>query len=161
MKPSKTKKIIGTVILVPVTLFLLFSAFGKFTGHPAALAVFENFNIPHLRIPLGIVEALMAILILIPRTNRIATLILSGFLGGAILVELSAGMSGAFAGITLLLVWIGSALRHHTCYCSCASCQQCHEHCSNCKSGTCSLHQHGESCNCKPGYDCVKGKCTC
>ena len=54
MKPTKTKRLIGTIILVPVSLFLLFSAFGKFTGHPVALMVFDALNIPHLRIPLPI-----------------------------------------------------------------------------------------------------------
>ncbi|HSE56543.1 MAG TPA: DoxX family protein [Candidatus Paceibacterota bacterium] len=161
MKPSKTKKIIGTLILVLVSLFLLFSAFGKLTAHPTALEMFAALHIPYLRIPLGIIEALVAVLLVIPRTNRIAVLITSGFLGGAILAELFFGMTGAFAGTILLLVWIGSALRHHTCYCGCANCQQCHEHCSDCKTGTCSLHPQGEACNCKPGCVCVKGKCTC
>ncbi len=156
---SKTKRIIGTVILIPVSLFLLFSAFGKFTAHPAALMVFDTLNIPHLRIPLGIVEALMTILLWIPRTHRIALLVASGFLGGAILAELSFGTSGIYAGITLLLVWLGSAFRYHSCYCNCAKCQTCHNQCDDCKSGTCALHT--EKCNCKPGCDCVKGTCTC
>lgn len=152
----KAKKIIGTIILGLASAFLLFSAFAKFTHQPGSEMLEVMWGLGAYLIPLAIIEAGGTILLWLTPTRRIALLIMSGYMGGAILAELIMGMSGVFAGGILIMLWLGSYLRYGSwAHCHCG----CHDDCKDCKNGTCSIHP--EKCNCKPGCECIKGKCTC
>lgn len=111
-KISKIKNIIAWIIAGLLTALFLFSAYGKF-AQP------ENMTKMNLGdwatiIPIG--EIISALLFLIPRTNKFGTLLLSSYMGGAIIIHMSYGMSILMPSAVLVLVWIVGFLRNPQLY---------------------------------------------
>lgn len=105
---SKTKKIATWVIAGALTALFLFSAFGKF-AHP------ENMTGMHLQnwktiIPIG--EIISALLFLFPKTNKFGVLLLSSYLGGAIIIHMTNSINIGMPTLVLLLVWVVGYLRN-------------------------------------------------
>ena len=71
----------------------------------------------HLGLPLGlvpqigIIEVLVTVLYLIPRTSFIGAILLTGYLGGAIMTHLRVGDPWFFPLIVGVLAWTGLAMR--------------------------------------------------
>jgi hypothetical protein len=61
---------------------------------------------------IGIGELVSALLFLIPQTNSLGLLLLSSYLGGAIVTHMQHGQPFFAPAILLLLVWIAGYLRH-------------------------------------------------
>ena len=104
---SKSRKISAWIIAGLLTALYLFSAIMKFLQP-------ENFDPKMLdwRIIIAIGEIVSAILFLIPRTNIYGTLLLSSYMGGAIIVHMMMGTSIAMPSIVLILVWVVGFLRN-------------------------------------------------
>lgn len=105
---SKTRKIIGWTIASLLVALYLFSAMGKFMKP-------ENMTQMHLEnwrviIPIG--EIVSALLFLFPRTNIFGTLLLSSYMGGAIIIHMTSGMSILIPTVVLILVWIVGFVRN-------------------------------------------------
>ena len=94
-----------------VSLFVL-SAILKLRGGPELAAGFEHMGVsPALAAPLAILELSCVLLYLIPRTAVLGGILLTGFLGGAILTHLRIG-DPFYVHIGLgLLAWLGLYLR--------------------------------------------------
>lgn len=109
---SKIRKMAGW--LLPVLLFLLFamSAFMKLSGAEEMVENFEAFGLADMRIVIGIGEIVSAILFLIPRTSSLGVLLLSSYMGGAIVTHMSQDEPYVFPSVVLILVWLGQFLRH-------------------------------------------------
>jgi len=93
-------------------LVLLMSAVMKFVQPPAVVEGFKHLGMPEsLGIGLGILELLCTVLYVIPRTAVLGAILLTGYLGGAIVSHLRGG--DAFIGpfIFGVLVWGGLYLR--------------------------------------------------
>ena len=105
---SKTNKIIAWVISGLLTALFLFSASGKFM-HPEQMV---QMKLADWRIIIAIGEIVSALLFLIPKTNKLGTVLLSSYLGGAIIIHMTSGMSIAMPAVVLILVWITGALRN-------------------------------------------------
>ncbi len=105
---SKTNKIIAWVISGLLTALFLFSASGKFM-HPEQMA---QMKLADWRIIIAIGEIVSALLFLVPRTNKFGTILLSSYLGGAIIIHMTGGMSIAMPTVVLILVWITGLLRN-------------------------------------------------
>ncbi len=82
---SKKTMWIGYIVAAPPVLLLLMSAVMKLMQPPSLVEGFIKAGYPaHLIVPLGIVELGCTILYLIPMTEMLGAILLTGYLGGAI-----------------------------------------------------------------------------
>ncbi|GET29297.1 DoxX family protein [Prolixibacter sp. SD074] len=106
---SKTRKIAAWVIAGLLTALYLYSASGKLFLHPEQM---EQMHLADWRIIIALGEIVSALLYLFPKTNKFGTLLLSSFMGGAIILHMTGGISLALPVVVLLLVWVGFYLRN-------------------------------------------------
>lgn len=84
----------------------------KVTHALTVVQTFAHIGIPQGAIlPLGIIELSCLALYLIPRTAVLGTLLLTGYLGGAILANIINGSDFIHALVVGLFVWAGAWLR--------------------------------------------------
>src|SRR6476620_10489860 len=108
------KSKVGWVLSVLPSLLLLFSGFGKVTGAEEVLQGLPKFGIDaSMAKGLGLVEILIALLFLIPRTSFIGAILITGWMGGAIFTHLRFGQPLFMQIIIPILVWIGFGLRYY------------------------------------------------
>jgi len=105
---SKTRKIIGWVIAGLLTALFLYSASGKLFLHPEQM---EQMKLTDWRIIIALGEIGSALLFLFPKANRFGTLLLSSYMGGAIIIHMTGGMSIMMPCAVLVLVWVVFYLR--------------------------------------------------
>jgi len=106
---SKTKDITAWVIAGLLTALFLFSAAGKLVLQP------EQMNQMHLgdwRIIIAIGEIMSALLFLLPKTNVYGTLLLSAYMGGAIIIHMTSALNIAMPLVVLILVWLVGYVRN-------------------------------------------------
>ncbi|MFZ4455864.1 MAG: DoxX family protein [Bacteroidales bacterium] len=106
---SKGRKIAAWVIAGLLTGLYLFSAAGKLFFTPEMMT---QFHLADWRIIIGIGEIVSALLFLVPKTNKIGTLLLSSYMGGAIIIHMTNGQSIIMASVVLILVWVVGYLRN-------------------------------------------------
>jgi len=106
---TKTSKIIAWVISGLLTALYLFSASGKLFLHPEQMV---QMHLGDWRIIIAIGEITSALLFLFPKTNKIGTLLLSAYMGGAIIIHMTGGMSIILPSVVLILVWITGVIRN-------------------------------------------------
>jgi hypothetical protein len=104
-------RIIGWVLSGLLAALYAFSASGKLTGNQQAMEGFEKFGLADWRIIIGIGEVCSVILFLIPRTAVAGTLLLSAYMGGAIVTHMQHGESIILPSLVLVVVWIAAGLR--------------------------------------------------
>jgi uncharacterized membrane protein len=81
--------IIGWVISVATSLFLAKNAFDKLRGTEQSKGNFKFMNLENYRLETGVGEMLGAILLLIPVTSVFGLVLISTFMGGAVVAHLS------------------------------------------------------------------------
>jgi hypothetical protein len=106
---SKTNKITAWVISGLLTTLFLFSASGKLFLHPEQMA---QMHLGSWRIIIAVGEIASALLFLFPKTNKLGTFLLSSYMGGAIIIHMTGGMSILVPSAVLILVWITGILRN-------------------------------------------------
>jgi hypothetical protein len=109
-----SKKILwtGAIISAVPVLVLLMSAVMKFVKPPPVVEGFTHLGLPErLAFGLGILELVCTVLYVIPRTAVLGAILLTGYLGGAIVSHLRVG--DLFVGPIIfgVLVWAGLFLR--------------------------------------------------
>lgn len=109
MDISKTRKIAAWVISGLLTALYLFSASGKLFLHPEQMG---QMHLADWRIITACGEICSALIFLFPRTNIYGTLLLSAYMGGAIIIHMTNGMSIAMPSVVLILVWVVGFLRN-------------------------------------------------
>jgi hypothetical protein len=77
--------------------------------HPEQM---EQMKLADWRIIIAFGEIGSALLFLFPKTNKLGTVLLSSYLGGAIIIHMTGGMSIAMPSVILILVWITGILRN-------------------------------------------------
>jgi len=105
---TKTNKIIAWIIAGLLTALYLFSASSKFL-HPEQM---EQMKLGDWRVIIAIGEITSALLFLFPKTNKIGILLLSAYMGGAIIIHMTSGISIIMPSVVLILVWITGILRN-------------------------------------------------
>lgn len=102
----------GRVVSALAALPFVPSAGMKLVMHPGVIAGMEHLGLPQSLIhPLGILELLCVILYAIPQTAVLGAILLTGYVGGAILTHLRIG-EPVYMQISLgILVWLGLWLR--------------------------------------------------
>lgn len=83
----------------------------KLMGIPVLAELYKNIGLWSYWNLLGAMELLFATLFLWKTTMRLGFLLLTGYLGGAMSVELSYSMLFVAPGLILVLVWISAYLR--------------------------------------------------
>lgn len=106
---SKTSKIIGWVISGLLTALFAFSASGKLFLHPEQMV---QMHLGDWRIIIALGEITSALLFLFPKTNKIGLLLLSAYMGGAIIIHMTSGLSIMMPSVVLILVWITGIIRN-------------------------------------------------
>lgn len=106
---SKTKKITAWVLAGLLTALFLFSAAGKLFLQPEQM---EQMKLADWRIIIALGEIVSALLFLFPKTNKYGTLLLSSYMGGAIIIHMTGAMSIMMPSVVLVLVWVVLLLRN-------------------------------------------------
>jgi hypothetical protein len=105
---------VGWVLSVLPSLLLLFSGFNKVMASEEVLKGLDHFGInPEQIKTLGVVEIIITLLFLIPRTSFIGAILVTGWMGGAIFTHVRVGDGFFMQMIIPILVWIGFGLRHY------------------------------------------------
>jgi uncharacterized membrane protein YphA (DoxX/SURF4 family) len=104
--------IAGWILTLLLTALLLFSASGKFRDFPGKAEMFSKlaFEEPTMR-GIGTVEAIITVLYVIPQTAFLGTILLTGYMGGAICAHVRIGDAIIPQVVIGVLIWIGYALR--------------------------------------------------
>ncbi len=111
-KTTQIKNLIAWIIAGLLTALFLFSAYGKF-AQPENM---EKMSLGYWRIVIAIGEILSSLLFLIPKTNKFGTLLLSSYMGGAIIIHMTNGLSIMLPSAVLILIWVVAFLRNPELY---------------------------------------------
>ncbi len=106
-------RIAGWVLSVLLALFLIVaSAGGKFMDWPGKDKMFADMGFTlDLMFKIGILQVIITLLFLIPRTAFIGAVLLTAYLGGATVVHVRIGEPFFFPVIIGVLVWVALGLR--------------------------------------------------
>jgi hypothetical protein len=114
LKENPSKGAIWAARILTALVIIPFAASGamKVISVPMAVEGFERLGIPRGAIvPLGVVELSCLVLYLIPRTAVVGTLLLTGYLGGAVLANIIGRTDFIHALVVGLFVWAGAWFR--------------------------------------------------
>jgi len=111
---SKTKRIIGWVLSGLLAVMLIgLSAGGKFAEWEGKAEAFQKMGFTvDVMTKIGIVEVLVTILFLIPRTSFVGAILVTGYLGGATVTHVRVGDAFIMPIIIGVVVWIALGLRN-------------------------------------------------
>ncbi|GDY14652.1 membrane protein [Planctomycetota bacterium] len=106
-------RIIGWILTGLVGLFLIGgSGVPKFVEWPGKAAMMDHLGLPLALVPIiGVIEIAVTLIYLIPRTSFLGAILLSGYLGGAVLTHLRVGDPWWFPVVLGAIAWLGLALR--------------------------------------------------
>ncbi len=110
--PSKLQRIIGWVVTGLITAMLLMSGVTKFLDFPDKDKAMAKVGVPVDLLPkLGVLEICITLLYVIPRTSFLGAILITGYLGGAIMTHLRIGEPWQVQLVIGVVAWIGLALR--------------------------------------------------
>ena len=96
----------GRIVSGLVTAFLLFDAIIHLLKPAPVVEGFAKLGFPiRLAVPLGVVELVCILLYVIPRASILGAILLTGYLGGAVAIQLPTG--NPFFGEVLFPVYVG------------------------------------------------------
>jgi hypothetical protein len=105
----------GRVLSTLTVLFMLFDAFGKFAKPVQVLDACARLGIPTPQIfSIGVLLAVCTVVYAIPRSAVLGAVLLTGYLGGAVAIQLRAGsptFETVFPVIFGVVLWAGVYLR--------------------------------------------------
>ncbi len=103
---------VGWAISILVSLMFVFSASMKLMGGPELAKGMEHLELAKIPItPLSILELTCVTVYLIPPTSVLGAILLTGYLGGAILTHWRVGDMFVFHIVLGILIWFGLWLR--------------------------------------------------
>jgi len=103
------KNIAAWVIAGLLSALYIYSAMGKLFLRPEQM---EQMKLGDWRIIIALGEIVSALLFLFPKTNKYGTLLLSSYMGGAIIIHMTSGISIGMPAVVLILVWVVAWLRN-------------------------------------------------
>lgn len=105
---SKLRVISGWVLAGLLTALFLFSAMGKFTN-PQMMG---QLKLGDWSTIIAIGEIMSTLLFLFPKTNKWGILLLSAYMGGAIVAHMITAQSIIMPSVILILIWITGFIRN-------------------------------------------------
>jgi hypothetical protein len=111
--PSKAALWTGRILSAVPVLMLLLSAVMKFLKPPQVVDGFNRMGLPFSLVTgLGVLELLCTVTYLIPATSVLGAILLTGYMGGAVLASLRIGDPSYFGAIAVgIMLWGGLYLR--------------------------------------------------
>jgi len=107
------RRITGNVLMILGGVMLVGSSSAKFAHVPAVVTQLDAMGFAGTRLMfIAVLEIVSAVLFLIPLTRSGGLLLVSSFMGGAIATHLQHGESIVQPSFVLLLIWLGTWLRH-------------------------------------------------
>ena len=113
---SRQRFWVGSILSALAVLFLLFDSVIKLIKIAPVVESFAQLGIPdHLAFGIGVLQLVCVLLYIIPRTSVLGAILLTGYLGGAIVLHLRVG-DPLFSHVLFpvyvgLLIWGGLFLR--------------------------------------------------
>ena len=107
----KGRRIAGWVLSGLLAAVFISSSMGKFLGATTVVKQLADLGVKDQIILIGAGELIGVILFLVPRTHPLGVLLLSSYMGGAILAHMSHGESYIAQSVILLLIWTAGFLR--------------------------------------------------
>jgi hypothetical protein len=110
----KLQRIIGWVMTGLLEILLIgISGIPKFMDWPGKKEMLDRMGMTADLMPrIGVVEILVAILFLIPRTSFVGAILITAYLGGAIMTHLRIGDPWIFPVILGVFMWVALGLRN-------------------------------------------------
>ncbi len=110
---SKGQRVAGWILTALVGVFMIgVSGVPKFLDFPGKNEMMDKMGIPLSLLPaIGVVEIVVTLIYLIPRTSFLGAILMTGYLGGAIITHLRIGEPWFFPIIVGVLAWLALALR--------------------------------------------------
>jgi hypothetical protein len=110
---SKWQLWLGRVLSALPTLMFIFSASMKLMQQPKMVASFTNeLGFPAgVLVPIGVLELACLALYLVPQTSVLGAVLLTGYLGGAVVTHLRVGQPFLMPVLIGVFVWGGLYLR--------------------------------------------------
>jgi len=110
---AKAQRITGWILTGLVGLFLIgASGIPKFLDWPGRDAMMAHMGIPPALLPtIGVIEITVTLLYLLPRTAFLGAILITAYLGGAVMTHLRVGDPWWFPIIIGVFTWLGLALR--------------------------------------------------
>ncbi len=109
---SKGRRIATWILIGLIALTFISSAGFKLVRAQPVVEALEKWGLGGHILLIGIGELISAVLFLIPRTRSLGLLLLTAYLGGAIVTHMQHGEPYVFPALLLLLVWVGGYLHH-------------------------------------------------
>ncbi len=111
---TKLQRIIGWVMTALLEIMLIgLSGISKFMEFPGKKEMLDRMGISaDLLSRIGVVEIAVAILFVIPRTAFIGAILITAYLGGAIMTHLRVGDPWIFPIILGVFMWVALGLRN-------------------------------------------------
>jgi hypothetical protein len=115
-QPSKAMFWTGWVLSALPGIFLLFGAFTALSGSPMVKQGMAPFGFNPVILPyLGLTELLCSVLYLVPRTAPIGAILMSAYMGGAVVTHARVGDPMWIVPVVFaIIVWVGLLLRRPT-----------------------------------------------
>jgi hypothetical protein len=105
----------GRILAILTVLFMLFDAFAKLAKSAQVLQACARLGIPDSQIvSIGVLLLVSTIIYAIPRTAVLGAVLLTGYLGGAVAIQMRAGsptFETVFPVIVGVMLWAGVYLR--------------------------------------------------
>ncbi len=109
---SRSRRITGWVLTGLLTALFAASAAGKLAGAAQVVEMFRKWGLENNLLLIGVGELVSALLFAIPRTHSLGVLLLSAYMGGAIVTHMQHGEAYVSQSVILVLIWVASFLRH-------------------------------------------------
>lgn len=111
MAQSKARHITAWILSALITLMFTISAVAKFLRPSEVMIAVQKWNLTDELTMIGIGELVSALLFFIPKTHSLGVLLLSAYMGGAIVTHMQNDEPYIVQAITLLVIWIVAYLR--------------------------------------------------
>ena len=109
---GKGRRIAGWVLTGLLTALFLGSAAGKLAGAADVVKMMGEWGLGKFVLLIGVGELISALLFAIPKTHSLGVLLLSGYMGGAIVTHMQHNESFVGQSIILAVIWITGFLRY-------------------------------------------------
>lgn len=113
-QPSPAARWTGIVLTILIVLFLLFDVWGKFAKPVQVTEAFKMLGLPiSTSVTIGLLLSICTVLYAIPRTAVLGAVVLTGYLGGAVAIQMRVGtplfemiFPVLFAGLAWLAIFL-------------------------------------------------------
>ncbi len=111
--PSRTQRMVGWILTGLLGLFLIVgSGTPKFLDFPGKEEMLNKMGISSaLLSKIGVLEIIISILFLIPRTSFLGAILITAYLGGAVVTHLRIGEPWFFPVVIGVVLWVALGLR--------------------------------------------------